>query len=140
MYVVKTKNADPFEADVVTEGSRFPVLHIYTNNVTPIQAYQIFLEKENSEEILVEEYNYYAATSDSFEKDLVYYEHDNINDKYFLTEDETKDPNKTYYVKKLDNTVEYHDFTEIYAVQKAYVINKTNEILIWLQRPTKNYD
>ena len=134
MYIVKTKKAEPFEADMVAKGAQFPVLHIYTHNITPINAYEIFGDEENCELITADEYVYYAFIGDAFEDDVEYYEYDPVIG-YYLTADADKDPNKNYFLKEFIGTKSFTGYIEIFAVQKSTINDIPNEILIWLQRP-----
>lgn len=137
MYIIKTKNAEPFEADIVARASQFPVLHIHTHDITPINAYEIFEDEENAQTITSEEWMYNPYDGDEFVEGVIYYEYDHEKG-FYPTEDTEKDPKKSYYALELFKTVVYEGYTEIYSVQKSHINEHPNEILIWLQRPSEN--
>lgn len=108
MLKVKIKDGTEFEADAVVKSRSYPVLHIYTHDITPEEAYRYFYKTDNGKEITVtQEYPADPETGETREPDLIV----------------------------------YHDFTEIYSVQKPQFYTQfENEILIWLDRPTVDYD
>ena len=83
---------------------------------------------------------FFVPTEDTeFSPEKTYYEQKS-EVEYIVTEDEEKNPDKTYYERLLGDTTVYHDFTDIYSVQKSPFLTEYNEIMIWLQRKTIDYD
>lgn len=112
MVLVRTAKGIDVEATMVVRGSQYPVLHIYTHTITPVQAYQIFGDPENTKELTV------------------------IED---VPASRVNQDGKTeYYMEQVTRV--FHDFTEVYSVQKSPLGQGTSDILIWLQRPVEDYD
>ena len=117
MTTVRLKNGTEIEADSVIRGSQYPVLHIYTHSINMIQATEIFSDSDACREITV--------IFETMQQSLKETDHGDE----LVTE-----PVRTEKV--------YHDFTQLYAVQKATLLQtpEGTEILVWLQRPQIDYD
>ena len=116
MILLTTNKGKKIECDIVTKGSQYEVLHIYTHAITPVKAYQIFGNPAECEKLTTREEKT-VKISKMVEKD---------GEMVEQIEDATA----------VDERV-YTGFTEVYSVQKppvAFVDNK-DEILIWLQKP-----
>ena len=129
MYIVKLKDDTEIEADSVAKGVSFPVLHIHTHAITPVQAFEIFTP-ENTQEITV--LDWYYLRVDSLDGGETYYERTG-QESFEVTLDTEMNPEKQYFIKVAKEPAVYHDFTELYAVQKSPLVE--GDILIWLQRP-----
>lgn len=55
MQIVTTNTGRTIKCDLVVRGSQFAVLHIYTHTITPVEAYQIFGEPEETKVLRVSE-------------------------------------------------------------------------------------
>lgn len=115
MIKLITAKGTEIMCDAVVKGAQYPVLHIYTNEITPIQAYQIFGDPEATKTLTA------------------------ISIEYEQNPDFVPGGDQEEYLP-VEVTKVYHDFTEIYSVQKSTLIPGDNEIMIWLQRPIDNYD
>lgn len=111
MVLLKLATGVEIECDAVIQGRQYPVLHIYTNKITPVKAYQIFGDSEGTTEIKIYE------------------------DGYDYVVDEQGNQIRKLVTKERVFT----GYTEIYSVQKASLYTENEgEILIWLQRPMTN--
>ena len=129
MNIVMLKDGTEIEADSVAKGVSFPVLHIHTHAITPVQAFEIFTP-ENTQEITV--YDWVYSRVYSFDSKETYYERTG-QESFEITQDTEVNPDKQYFVKIQQEPIVYHDFTELYAVQKSPLVD--GDILVWLQRP-----
>ena len=109
MPIVVTNTGHRVDCDAAIPGERFPVLHIYTNKITPIEAYQIFGEEGALDEITVIDEESEVITNEDGESEIV----------------------------NNEITKVYHGYTELFSVQKSSLIKNDKEILIWLQRPVE---
>lgn len=116
MILLITNKGKEIECEAVTKGSQYEVLHIYTHAITPVEAYQIFGDPEETETLTTRERKVVKVVEE-VEKDG-------------KTVEETKDA--TTIEEK-----QYKGFTEVYSVQKPpfFQYEDKNEILIWLQKP-----
>lgn len=55
MLTVKTNTGREIVADLVIRGDQYAVLHIYTHSITPIEAYKIFGDPEETSVLYVYE-------------------------------------------------------------------------------------
>ena len=117
MTTVRLKNGTEIEADSVIRGSQYPVLHIYTHSINMVQATEIFSDTEACREITV--------ITETVQQHLETTE----NGDHMVSEPVT--------TEKV-----YHDFTQLYSVQRATLLQtpEGTEILVWLQRPQIDYD
>ena len=55
MQILTTNNGRQIECELVVRGRQYTVLHIYTHAITPVEAYQIFGDPEETKELIVTE-------------------------------------------------------------------------------------
>ena len=110
MALLKTANNTIIQCEAVIRGNQYPVLHIYTHDITPVQAYQIFGDPEITETLVVTEERVIPVK---------------MEDGTTITQ-----------ITTVDKT--YTGFTEVFSVQKAALYQQPGEILIWLQKPAEN--